>query len=98
VPRHPAQLYESHFYFITFIILYFTYIKTQKKFKSGFLFGLAIVLIFGFRFIVEFVKENQSAFEQGLTLNMGQMLSIPFVLAGLYFMFRKPKEITKKQK
>lgn len=92
VPRHPAQLYESIFYLISFITLYFTYTKTQKKLKQGFLFGLFLVLIFGFRFIVEFVKENQSAFEQGMSLNMGQILSIPFVLAGLYFIFRKQKE------
>jgi prolipoprotein diacylglyceryl transferase len=98
VPRHPAQLYESLFYLITFVALYFTYMKTQKKFNQGFLFGLAIVMIFGFRFFVEFIKENQSAFEQGLTLNMGQLLSIPFVLAGLYFMLKGGKEITKKKK
>jgi len=97
VPRHPAQLYESIFYLITFIVLYFTYMKTQKKSKQGFLFGLAIVMIFGFRFFVEFIKENQSAFEQGLTLNMGQMLSIPFVLTGLYFIFRKEKEMRNKK-
>ncbi len=97
VPRHPAQLYESIFYLISFIIVYFTYMKTQKKSKQGFIFGLFLVLIFGFRFFVEFVKENQSAFEQGLTLNMGQILSIPFVIAGLYFIFRKVKEIENKK-
>ncbi|MBE0538756.1 MAG: prolipoprotein diacylglyceryl transferase [Ignavibacterium sp.] len=97
VPRHPAQLYESIFYLISFITLYFTYMKTQKKLKQGYLFGLFLVLIFGFRFFVEFVKENQSAFEQGLTLNMGQILSIPFVLAGLYFIFRKQNEDSNKK-
>lgn len=95
IPRHPAQLYESIFYFTSFFILYFVYYKTQKKFKEGFLFGLFLILIFGFRFIVEFVKENQSAFEQGLFLNMGQLLSIPFVLAGLYFIYRKSNLKTK---
>lgn len=98
VPRHPAQLYESIFYLITFGILYFTYLKTQKKFKQGYLFGFAIVLIFGFRFFVEFLKENQSAFEKGMILDMGQILSIPFVIAGFYFMFRKTKEIVHKKK
>ncbi|HCY75849.1 MAG TPA: prolipoprotein diacylglyceryl transferase [Ignavibacteriales bacterium] len=97
VPRHPAQLYESIFYLISFITLYFTYMKTQKKLKQGYLFGLFLVLIFGFRFLVEFVKENQSAFEQGLALNMGQILSIPFVLAGLYFIFRKQNEDSNKK-
>lgn len=98
VPRHPTQLYESFFYLITFAVLYFTYMKTQKKSKQGYLFGLAIVMIFGFRFFVEFVKENQSAFEKGMILDMGQLLSIPFILAGLYFMFRKQKEIPQKKK
>jgi phosphatidylglycerol:prolipoprotein diacylglycerol transferase len=98
VPRHPTQLYESFFYLITFATLYFTYMKTQKKSKQGYLFGLAIVMIFGSRFFVEFVKENQSPFEKGMILDMGQILSIPFVLAGLYFMFRKQKDIPQKKK
>jgi len=98
IPRHPAQLYESIFYFISFFILYFVYLKTDKKTKQGYLFGLFLVLIFGFRFFVEFIKENQSPFEQYLFLNMGQLLSIPFVAVGLFFMFRKTKELTKKKK
>ncbi|MEO8232128.1 MAG: prolipoprotein diacylglyceryl transferase [Ignavibacteriota bacterium] len=93
VPRHPAQLYEAIFYLISFIILYFIYYKTDKKSKQGFLFGLFLVLIFGFRFFVEFVKMEQSPFEKGMVLDMGQLLSIPFVLGGFYFMYRKQKEI-----
>lgn len=98
LPRHPAQLYESIFYLITFGILYFTYFKTSKKFREGYLFGFALVLIFGFRFFVEFLKENQSYFEKGMILDMGQLLSIPFVITGLYFMFKKSKEVVKKAK
>jgi len=98
VPRHPTQLYESFFYLLTFAVLYLIYLKTDKKSKQGYLFGLAIVMIFGFRFFVEFVKENQSPFEQGLALNMGQLLSIPFVLTGIYFMLKKQKVITGKKK
>ncbi|MCZ7610062.1 MAG: prolipoprotein diacylglyceryl transferase [Ignavibacterium sp.] len=98
IPRHPAQLYESIFYFISFFILYFVYSKTDKKIKQGYLFGLFLVLIFGFRFFVEFIKENQSPFEQGLILNMGQLLSIPFVAVGLFYMLRKQKELIKKKK
>ncbi len=98
IPRHPAQLYESIFYLITFGILYYTYLKTDKKFKPGYLFGFAIVLIFGFRFLVEFLKKEQSPFEVGMILDMGQILSIPFVIGGLYFMFRKTKEIVHKTK
>lgn len=89
IPRHPTQLYESLFYFLSFIILYFIYQKKSASLKPGFLFGLFLILIFGFRFFIEFLKENQSAFESALPINMGQILSIPFVLLGLYFIFRK---------
>lgn len=93
IPRHPTQLYESLFYFGSFLILYFIYQKKSVSLKPGFLFGLFLILIFGFRFFIEFLKENQSAFESVLPINMGQILSIPFVLLGLYFIFRK-KQIT----
>ncbi len=97
-PRHPAQLYESIAYFISFGILYFIYLKKRETLKTGFLFGLFLIFIFGFRFFVEFIKEDQSAFEAGMILNMGQILSIPFVIAGLYYMFRKPKVVQQKSK
>lgn len=88
IPRHPSQLYESIFYFISFFILLFVYYKTDKKTKQGYLFGLFLILIFGFRFFVEFIKKEQSSFEQGMMLDMGQILSIPFILLGLYFLFK----------
>ncbi|MFO7526422.1 MAG: prolipoprotein diacylglyceryl transferase [Ignavibacteriaceae bacterium] len=91
IPRHPAQLYESIAYFISFGILYFIYMKKRETLKTGFLFGLFLIFIFGFRFFVEFIKEDQSAFEAGMLLNMGQILSIPFVLMGIYYLLRKPK-------
>jgi phosphatidylglycerol---prolipoprotein diacylglyceryl transferase len=97
VPRHPAQLYESIFYLISFIVLYYIYYKTEKKSKQGYIFGLFLVLIFGFRFFVEFLKVEQSAFEKGMVLDMGQILSIPFILGGFYFMFKKQKEIIVKK-
>jgi prolipoprotein diacylglyceryl transferase len=97
LPRHPAQLYESIAYFIVFIILLFLYYKGFEKNRSGFLFGLFLVLVFTFRFFVEFVKENQSGFEAGMALNMGQILSIPFVLAGLIFILKSFKQETKKK-
>lgn len=96
VPRHPAQLYESIAYVVIFLCLLFTYIKGRKNFGSGFLFGLFIVLVFTFRFFVEFLKENQSGFEEGMAINMGQLLSIPFVLAGIMFITRSFKSKTKK--
>ena len=71
--------------------------KPIKKSKQGYIFGLFLVLIFGFRFFVEFLKVEQSAFEKGMILDMGQLLSIPFVIGGLYFMFKKQKEIESKK-
>ena len=98
IPRHPAQLYESIAYFISFGILYLIYLKKRETLKTGFLFGLFLIFIFGFRFFVEFIKEDQSAFEAGMILNMGQILSIPFVLMGFYYLLRKPKAIQQKSK
>lgn len=91
--RHPAQLYESFSYIFVFLILFYFYWKTNKSEQQGFLFGLFLVLLWSIRFFVEFVKEPQG--EEYFTmmgLNTGQLLSIPFVLIGLYFMFiYKPK-------
>ncbi|MCW8824659.1 MAG: prolipoprotein diacylglyceryl transferase [Ignavibacteriaceae bacterium] len=91
VPRHPTQLYESIAYLMIFLILLFIYAKGFEKNKSGLLFGLFLVLVFTFRFFVEFLKEDQSAFEAGMALNMGQLLSIPFVIAGIVFIVRSFK-------
>jgi prolipoprotein diacylglyceryl transferase len=98
LPRHPTQLYESIFYFCSFIILYFIYQKKSVSLKPGFLFGLFLIMIFAFRFFIEFLKENQSAFESALPINMGQILSLPFVLLGLYFIFRKQHSAVKAKK
>jgi prolipoprotein diacylglyceryl transferase len=84
-PRHPAQLYEAICYMISFIVLMWMYWKTDAKKRSGMIFGAFLVLIFTARFFIEFIKENQEAFEEGMALNMGQWLSIPFVLLGSYF-------------
>lgn len=97
VPRHPAQLYESIAYLIVFFILFIFYFKSGGKFNQGLLFGLFLILVFAFRFVVEFVKENQSLFEEKMILNMGQLLSIPFVLIGIYLLFRKNKKVIKIQ-
>lgn len=91
VPRYPTQLFEASAYLMIFIILVFLYLKTKKKFELGFLFGTFLTLLFGFRFFVEFYKANQVGFEDELTLNMGQILSIPLVLIGLYFVLTSPK-------
>jgi len=96
LPRHPTQLYESIAYLIIFLILLFMYYKGLEKDRGGFLFGLFLVLVFTFRFFVEFLKENQSAFERGMILDMGQLLSIPFVIAGIIFITKSFKPKTKK--
>jgi len=97
IPRHPAQLYEAIAYLLIFIFLLSFYFRVKGKFKNGLLFGMFLISVFGFRFFVEFLKENQSLFEQNLFLNMGQLLSIPFVIMGIYFLFRKDKKVIKLQ-
>ncbi len=91
VARHPTQLYEAFSYLLVFLILVYIYERTQLKNKQGFMFGVFLILAFAARFLIEFMKENQEAFEAGMVLNMGQILSIPFFLAGFYFVFRKEK-------
>jgi prolipoprotein diacylglyceryltransferase len=100
-PRHPAQLYEALAYLIIFFIGHAIYRRKGLPAKpanpspsrmtvgTGFYFGLCLAAIFTFRFFVEFIKKEQVDFEQGMALNMGQLLSIPFVVIGLYFMLRK---------
>ncbi|MCO5725902.1 prolipoprotein diacylglyceryl transferase [Robiginitalea marina] len=90
--RHPAQLYEGALYLGVFALLYFLYWKTPLKDKPGYFFGLFLVMLWSIRFVVEFVKKSQGGFEQSLGyLSTGQWLSIPFILLGLYFMFRKSR-------
>ncbi len=90
--RHPSQLYESFCYIFVFIILWYFYSKTPKRDRTGFLFGLFLVLLWTVRFFVEFVKEPQNSERADWILNTGQWLSIPLILVGLYFMFKyKPK-------
>lgn len=84
--RHPTQLYEALCYIVCFIILFVLYRNTKLAKREGFIFGGAMVGIFLPRFLIEFVKNNQVAFEDGMTINMGQWLSVPFILAGIAFM------------
>lgn len=86
LPRHPTQLYEAISYFIIFAIMIILYKKIRDKLKNGFFVGLLLVLIFTARFIIEFVKEDQVGFEDGMTFNMGQLLSLPYILVGIGFM------------
>jgi prolipoprotein diacylglyceryl transferase len=92
--KHPAQLYEAFCYIFVFAILFFLYWKTNAREKSGYLFGLFLVLLWSVRFVVEYVKESQGGFESALGLfSTGQWLSIPFILIGLYFVFTAEKPV-----
>jgi phosphatidylglycerol---prolipoprotein diacylglyceryl transferase len=84
VPKHPTQLYEALAYLAIFIFLYILYTKKGDILPRGYIFGLFLILLFSARFFIEFIKEVQVDFENHMTLNMGQWLSIPFVLTGIY--------------
>jgi prolipoprotein diacylglyceryl transferase len=86
VPRHPAQLYEALFYLTISSILFLLWKSGKVQNHKGFLFGLGLSLIFAQRFMLEFLKENQKAFEENWLLNMGQMLSLPFIIIGVSIM------------
>lgn len=89
--KHPSQLYEAFFYVFVFLILFFMYWKTEARKKEGLIFGTFMVLLWSVRFGVEFVKESQGGFESYplfSALTTGQWLSIPFVIIGLYYIFR----------
>ncbi len=94
--RHPSQIYESLGYFTIFIIMSYLYKKTSLAKQEGYLFGLFLVLLFGFRFFIEFFKDVQVAFENNLPLDLGQLLSIPFILGGIYIMYYVKKKNTAK--
>ena len=87
-PSHPTQLYEAACYLVTFAICMWLYFKKEAWKKQGLIFGVFMICVFGSRFFIEFVKNDQEPFEAGMMLNMGQWLSIPFVLAGCWFVWR----------
>lgn len=89
IPRHPSQLYEALYAGLLFILFIHLWKNKRNLFAPGFMFGLFCVLLFTFRFFIEFLKENQEAFENQLPLNMGQILSLPFIILGIYLMIKK---------
>lgn len=91
VPRHPAQLYESLSYLVIFFVLLRVYRRWGRHVPRGLLLGLLLVLVFGARFLIEFVKVRQAAFGQALPLGVGQLLSIPAVGAGAALLSRAHK-------
>jgi prolipoprotein diacylglyceryl transferase len=91
LPSHPTQLYEASCYLLTFVLCMWLYFKKDAYKKEGLIFGVFMICIFASRFFIEFLKNDQEAFEANMILNMGQLLSIPFVLAGIYFAWRALK-------
>lgn len=95
IPRHPTQLYEAIYYFLIFLLSFNVWKQFRDRIKNGFLLGWFLIILFSLRFVNEFFKINQVDFEDNLILNMGQILSIPFVLTGiviLIFIARKKRE------
>ena len=91
ISRHPAQLYESISTFLIFFLLLFIWNKRKEKMPEGLLFGTFLVILFGLRFAYEFIKENQVEFEDAMSLNMGQILSIPLFIIGIWILFNLKK-------
>jgi len=93
--KHPTQLYEALSYLVSFGILWLIYKKSDGKIPRGKILGIFLILIFGVRFFIEFIKYHQSSFiSNDSVLNMGQFLSIPFVIAGIYFWIRSANQTT----
>jgi len=97
LPRHPAQLYEAISYLLIFGLMFYLYKTKRERLQNGFFFGLVIALIFIARFFIEFVKERQVSFENNMQFDMGQLLSIPFIVLGIGFIIYSLKK-TKKNK
>lgn len=91
VPSHPTQIYEALSYFIIFAILLIYYKRKQEEMRDGLMFGIFLILLFSARFFIEFVKNDQVSFESGMWLNMGQWLSLPFILIGFALIFYTKK-------
>ncbi len=95
-PRYPTQIYEAASYLFIFVLLLFIFYRLGTRLKHGFIFGIFLVLLFTARFLIEYIKENQEAFEDSLAINMGQILSIPFIIAGIaLILWRWPAKVSK---
>ena len=94
MPRHPGQLYEAIAYAILFAIMWYLHKKMPEKIGTGWYFGFCLTYIFTFRFFIEYTKEIQEAFEASLPIDMGQILSIPFIILGAWCMIRAKKKVS----
>jgi phosphatidylglycerol---prolipoprotein diacylglyceryl transferase len=93
VPKHPTQLYEALSYLIIFFVLYRLYLTKREILPRGFIFGWFLILLFSARFLIEFIKEVQVDFESHMSLNMGQWLSLPFILTGVALVIWSNKKL-----
>lgn len=93
IPRHPTQIYEGLSYVLISLILYYLYLS--RIYKKGYLFGMSLILVFTARFFIEFVKEHQVDYESQMILDMGQVLSIPYILIGIGFVIYSKKTYEK---
>ena len=93
LPKHPTQIYEALCYLVLFVILLWMYYKKDLARRwPGVMFGFFLIIMFGTRFLIEFIKNPQVDFEQNMVLNMGQLLSIPFIVAGVVILWRALKQ------
>jgi len=97
IARHPAQLYESISCLILFVFLFWYWSRYKINLPEGRIFGMFMIILWSLRFVYEFLKENQVSFEDKLPLNMGQILSIPLVLVGVFILIRSYKKVDNKQ-
>lgn len=98
VPSHPTQIYEALSYLFIFAVLFIYYRRNHDKIRDGLIFGIFLILLFTARFFIEFIKRDQVSFESGMLLNMGQWLSLPFILIGIgliVYTKRNPKYFSK---
>ena len=95
LPRHPGQLYEATAYAVLFVAMWIIYRRKTHLVGTGFYFGLCLFYIFTFRFFIEYTKEVQEAFEASLPIDMGQILSLPFIAVGLWYMVKGMKKAQK---
>jgi len=87
LPKHPTQIYEALYYALTYVVLRFVYRKCDNRPRPFLIFGLFLIMVFGFRFCIEFIKNPQEDFEQNMMFNMGQWLSLPFIIMGVISLF-----------
>ena len=93
LPKHPTQIYEALCYLVLFVILLWMYYKKDlARRRPGVMFGFFLIILLGTRFLIEFIKNPQVDFEQHMVLNMGQLLSIPFIVAGVVILWRALKQ------